>query len=65
MYERKAPIWVKSNRCESANCIEVASVGSEVLIRDSRNPTGIVLRVSRGDWDVFAAGVSDGDFQSV
>lgn len=54
--------WLKSQRCEAVNCVEVAEAGSEVLIRDSRNPEA-VLRVSRSDWDAFAAGVAAGDFQ--
>lgn len=62
MRESQVPIWLKSQKCEAANCIEVAEAGSEILIRDSREPE-TVMRVSRSDWDVFAAGVAAGDFQ--
>jgi hypothetical protein len=43
--------------------VEVAAVDSEVMIRDSRDPSGPILRVSQEDWDAFAAGIVLGDFQ--
>jgi hypothetical protein len=54
---------MRSSKCEAANCIEVAEVGPQVLIRDSRYPAGVILSVSREDWEAFAAGVAGGDFQ--
>ncbi|MEV4512795.1 DUF397 domain-containing protein [Dactylosporangium sp. NPDC049525] len=62
MHEPQKANWRKSCLCDSVNCVEVAEAGSEVFIRNSRKP-GEVLRVSREDWDVFAAGVAAGDFQ--
>jgi hypothetical protein len=58
-----APVWIKSQGCESANCVEVAQLGADVMIRDSWDPAGPVLRVSREDWNVFAAGIANGDFR--
>ena len=63
MHEPETPVWMKSSRCDSSQCVEVAAVAGDVMIRDSRNPSGPILRVSRADWDAFAAGITHGDFQ--
>lgn len=56
-------VWVKSSRCDSSQCVEVAAVADEVMIRDSKQPSGSILRISRSDWEAFAAGIIHGDFQ--
>jgi hypothetical protein len=43
--------------------VEVAAIADEVMIRDSKQPSGPILRISRSDWEAFAAGVVHGDFQ--
>lgn len=52
--------WVKG--CESAHCIEVKIQKTQVKIRDSKNPEGPVLKVSREEWDQFVYGVQHGAF---
>lgn len=54
--------WVKSGRCESASCVEVAVVGEEILVRNSTDTTGPVLTFTRDEWVAFVGGVRDGDF---
>jgi hypothetical protein len=61
--EPETLVWMKSSRCDSSQCVEVAAVADDVMIRDSRNPSGPILRVSRADWNAFAAGIAHGDFQ--
>jgi hypothetical protein len=56
-------VWRKSQRCDSNSCVEVAQLGEEIALRDSKRPDGPVLVISRGEWDAFVAGVGDGDFQ--
>jgi hypothetical protein len=43
------PAFRKSSRSAAANnnCVELASVPDHVLIRDSKNPHGGVLRLSK------------------
>jgi hypothetical protein len=55
-------MWKKSSRCEAAACVEVSFEGDEVLVRDSKNPNGPVLRFTREEWAAFTAGVRDGEF---
>jgi hypothetical protein len=37
----------------SGNCVEVANLGQAVAVRDSKDPRGPVLAVSRDDWTNF------------
>jgi Domain of unknown function (DUF397) len=45
--------WVKSSYSSSGNCVEVATVGS-VLLRDSKNDSGVVLQFAPEVWRRFA-----------
>jgi len=53
--------WHKSTRSGAVgNCVEVASAGGATLIRDSKQPHGARLRVSRDRWRGFVAWVGAG-----
>jgi hypothetical protein len=57
--------WRKSTRSQggSANCVEVAELpGGGRAVRDSKNPSGPVLKFTPGEWDAFIGGVKDGEF---
>jgi hypothetical protein len=54
--------WHKSSHSsESANCVEVAEA-ELVHVRDSKDPTGPVLRFGRPAWADFIAEVKAGAF---
>lgn len=55
--------WRRSRHCDANACVEVAQLGEDIGLRDSKDPNGLVLRFSRDEWDAFVAGVSDGDFR--
>jgi hypothetical protein len=71
-------IWIKSSDCESCACVEVAFTKSShcgggecvevghgddtVLMRDSKDPDGLVLTFTPSEWDAFLAGAKDGEF---
>lgn len=56
-------VWHKSSRSgANTQCVEVAMFDNAVALRDSKNPTGPVLVFTPGEWDAFAAGVRDGEF---
>jgi hypothetical protein len=47
------PTWRKSSQCDSNACVEVGQLGDDVLIRQSAEPDGETLRVSRDGWATF------------
>jgi hypothetical protein len=47
---------------EVHNRVEVATVSGGVAMRDSDHPSGPVLLFTRAEWEAFAAGVRDGEF---
>ena len=50
--------WVKSSYSNYTNeCVEVAR-GSRVRVRDSKDPGGLVLSFTPGQWTAFLADVS-------
>lgn len=53
--------WRKSTASSTAGCVEVAVVGGSVLIRDSGNPGGVVLRLPSASWSAFLAWICGED----
>lgn len=56
------PHWRRSGHCSAGSCVEVARMGEDFLIRDSKEPNGMPLRFTTAEWDAFVAGVKAGDF---
>jgi len=56
--------WCRSSYCTGPDgtCVEVAVAGPYVLVRDSKNPQGTVLRFSFDEWRAFVRGVVAGEF---
>lgn len=49
--QKPAATWRKSRASADAGaCVEVASLDSSVLVRDSRNTSGAVLALTRAEW---------------
>ena len=56
--------WFKSSKsANNGQCVEVAFVGEQVAVRDSKNPTGPALLFTQDDWSAFIAGVTANEFQ--
>jgi hypothetical protein len=52
----------KSSLSEAVgNCVEVAIIQT-VLVRDSKNPEGPILRFTFDEWTAFVTGVRGGQF---
>jgi hypothetical protein len=60
----QSPTWLRSRYCDANACVEAALVeGGDVLLRDSKDSNGPILRFTWDEWSVFVAGVRGGDFQ--
>jgi Domain of unknown function (DUF397) len=55
-------VWVKSSYSggSGGNCIEVADDDSRVLVRDTKDRTGPMLRFTPDAWNAFAKQVKAG-----
>jgi hypothetical protein len=51
--------WRRSTRSRGngGDCVEVAELDDTVGLRDSKEPTGPVLRIDRVAWQAFVAGL--------
>jgi hypothetical protein len=56
--------WRRSSSCESGACVEIASLGQSIAIRNSESPEGPVLTCTSQQWEVFVAAVQDGAFNA-
>ncbi|MGW1468277.1 DUF397 domain-containing protein [Streptomyces sp. NPDC002308] len=54
----------KSSNAESADCLELAAVDGEVLLRESDDP-GVVLHTTPARIRAFLEGAKDGEFDDL
>jgi hypothetical protein len=55
--------WRKALRSVgNGNCVEVAPVAAGVVVRDSKDPDGLVIRYSPNSWDSFVTRARTGSF---
>lgn len=60
----KRSIWRRSSYSTiEGNCVEVADLDNDAhAVRDSKDPTGPVLKCSPAQWVTFTAAISRGQF---
>lgn len=54
--------WRRSSFCSLGDCVEVAHVDDDVLVRDGKTPEQVPLRFTAAEWVAFIAGVKAGEF---
>jgi len=58
-------VWKKSSRSNGnggSNCVEVAFLGTDVAVRDSKNRSGPALTFTKAEWTAFVDSAKDGEF---
>lgn len=55
--------WRKSSRSHGGQCVEVGGAPAAVGIRDTKDPSGRTLMVSRATWSKFIDAVQAGNYQ--
>jgi hypothetical protein len=60
----KELVWQKSSKSgNNGACVEVAELpDGGRAVRDSKDPTGPILRFTAKEWVAFIGGVQDGEF---
>jgi Domain of unknown function (DUF397) len=53
--------WRKSSFSVSGDCVEVASDGTNVFVRDSKDRDGQILSFSASAWRCFLTTIREGD----
>jgi hypothetical protein len=59
------PAWRKASFCASRECVEVAQHEGMIVLRDSKEPRGRVLRYTADEWRSFVRGVKAGEFDDL
>jgi hypothetical protein len=54
--------WRKSSHCSHDTCVEVARLGTQILLRDSKEQDGPMLAFRQAEWADFVEGVRRGEF---
>jgi hypothetical protein len=58
-------VWRKSSESFNGDCVEVAPLHDGIVVRDSKNPDGAVLKFSRREWQAFIRGAKSGEFDGL
>lgn len=57
-------LW-RTATCDTASCVQVAEVEDQFWVRDTKDQgQGPVLSFSRDEWEMFIAGVKEGQFDT-
>jgi hypothetical protein len=58
-----ATSWIKAQASGgSGQCVEMRRAGETIEVRDSKHPSGPVLRFTPGEWTAWLDGAKNGEF---
>lgn len=58
--------WIKASQsADQGECVEMAANGDSVLVRDSKDPGGPVLRCTKSEFAAWIDGAKDGEFDAL
>ena len=57
--------WRRSTSCDGGTCLEVASLGDTIAIRDSSKPDGPIITYAFSRWCEFVQMIKDGAFDEL
>jgi hypothetical protein len=58
-----ATAWIKAQASGgSGECVELRRSGDTIEVRDSKHPSGPVLRFTPGEWAAWLDGAKKGEF---
>jgi len=63
--QTRQPSWRKASFCASGECVEVAELNGMIVMRDSKQPRGCMLRYTSMEWRSFVCGVKAGEFDDL
>jgi hypothetical protein len=64
--ERTGLSWIKAQASTyNGACIEVASAGGKIAMRDSKDPNGPVLVYTHAEFSAFIDGARNGEFNGL
>jgi hypothetical protein len=55
---QQQPVWRRSSRCTTGDCVEVAKLDDRVLVRNSADPD-VVVTFTHREWAAFLDGADD------
>jgi Domain of unknown function (DUF397) len=54
--------WRRSSYCANSSCVEVANLGNQVAVRDSKDHEQRYLFFTTTEWNAFLDGARSGEF---
>ena len=56
--------WQRSKACgASTACVQIAKVGDNIAVSDSKDPNSAVLFYNKEEWEAFVTGVKKEEFE--
>jgi hypothetical protein len=56
------PAWRKASLCQSGECVEVAELNGMIVMRDSKDPTGHMLRYTTEEFRFLIRAIKAGEY---